>query len=291
MIGIGSFGKVFAALDLQTQELVALKELGKEQLSTSDFLREVFCLTTLNHQNIVACLGLEHHRNRRYLIMDYCEGGTLRNLLNSGKKLGLLACLDIIMQILAALEFAHQKNVIHRDIKPANIKLTPDNRIKLVDFGLVKLLAEDDSRTVTVVQGRGTALFTPLEQYGTDAGHTDVRSDIYSLGATLYNLLTGRLPQSAKERFLNPSAMRPARVLNPTVTRNVSDAVMWAMQMHPKDRPETIAVLQEALFEGGKIVSNEPQFNTDVVEAIWSNRFVMMVAAFLFIIALLLTIL
>ena len=84
-----------------------------------------------------------------------------------------------------------------------------------MDFGLVKLLQPDESRTVTVVQGRGTAAYTPLEQYGGDTGHTDVRSDIYSLGATLYHLLTGQPPADAKQRFLKPGSLIPPRDINP----------------------------------------------------------------------------
>jgi serine/threonine-protein kinase len=110
-----------------------------------------------------------------------------------------------LTQLCDALIYLHSQDpaILHRDIKPSNIKLTPDGRIKLVDFGLVKVLADDDSnRTLTVVQGRGTAAFTPLEQYGGDTGGTDVRSDLYSLGATVYNLLNNQPPLDAKRRFL-----------------------------------------------------------------------------------------
>ena len=139
--------------------------------------------------------------------------------------------------MLDALEHLHSQDppVLHRDIKPSNIKLTPRGAIKLVDFGLVKLLMADDSRTVTVVQGRGTVQYTPLEQYGGDTGYTDVRSDIYAIGATLYHLLTGQPPADAKQRFLKPGSLVPVRSLNPAVSATTEQAVMRCMAMHPND--------------------------------------------------------
>jgi serine/threonine protein kinase len=119
--------------------------------------------------------------------------------------------------------------------------------IKLVDFGLVKLLATDDSRTITVLQGRGTVAYTPLEQYGGDTGHTDVRSDIYSLGATLYHLLTNQPPADAKQRFLNPDALVFPRATNPRISPATERAILTAIAMHPNPRPPTVAAFREML--------------------------------------------
>jgi serine/threonine-protein kinase len=102
--------------------------------------------------------------------------------------------------------------------------------------------------TVTILQGRGTALYTPLEQYGGDAGHTDVRSDIYAFGATLYHLITGKAPVEARERFLNPSSLTPPREINPDISPRTERAILWAMSLHPDDRPSDVDMLRNALF-------------------------------------------
>jgi serine/threonine-protein kinase len=194
------------------------------------------------------------------------------------------------LQILDALIYLHEQDppVVHRDIKPANIKLTPDNRIKLVDFGLVKLLAADEMRTITVIQGRGTALYTPLEQYGGELDHTDGRSDLYALGATLYTLLMGYPPLSAKDRFLHPNGLEPPHQVNPEISATVSEAIMWAMAMHPDQRPQTARILQQALL--GR--TRPPQLTRPLTpfrtaEALAANRYLLLACALLLLIALL----
>jgi len=191
------------------------------------------------------------------------------------------------------LDYLHSQDppVLHRDIKPANIKLTPGGLIKLVDFGLVKLLASDDSRTVTVLQGRGTVAYTPLEQYGGDTGHTDVRSDIHSLGATLYHLLTNQPPADAKQRFLTPSALVPPRAINPRVSLATERAILAAIAMHPDQRPPSVAAFKELLHASSlppsllTLVPAQGEWRRAVLE----NRGLLALVAVMFVLAVLAT--
>jgi serine/threonine-protein kinase len=118
-----------------------------------------------------------------------------------------------------------------------------------------------DERTITVVQGRGTIHYTPLEQYGGDTGHTDLRSDIYSLGSTLYHLLTNQAPPEAKVRFLHSESLAPLRTINPSVSPRTERAVHWSLSLHPEDRPASIVAFRNALFEGHfPDETGQPQF-------------------------------
>ena len=187
--------------------------------------------------------------------MDFVAGRDLRQVLEEEQRAGRMLderrVLRWAEQLCDALSYLHSQDppVLHRDIKPANIKETPGGLIKLVDFGLVKLLAADDSRTVTVLQGRGTIAYTPLEQYGGDSGHTDARSDIYALGATLYHLLTGQPPLDAKQRFLYPNRLLPPREINPRISLATERAIMAAIAMHPDDRPASVETLRQMLHD------------------------------------------
>ncbi len=119
--------------------------------------------------------------------------------------------------------------------------------IKLVDFGLVKIMAPDEV-TITIIQGQGTALYTPLEQYGGDDSHTDARADIFSFGATLYHLLTNEPPAEARKRFLDTRSLIQPREINPDVSIRVERAILWAMSLHPDDRPKNVIEFREALL-------------------------------------------
>jgi serine/threonine-protein kinase len=256
-------GAVYKAEDLVLEgRMCAVKEMWTDANTSSgdleqvqeQFRREASVLARLDHPNLPKVSDYFTQENRDYLVMDYVPGKDLKELMDEARghnaNLTERQVLDWAEQILDALEYLHTQDspVLHRDIKPANIKLTPSGTIKVVDFGLVKLMAPDEERTVTVLQGRGTAQYTPLEQYGGDTGHTAVCSDIYSLGATLYHLLTNYPPVDAKTRFLEPQTFQTPRDLNPSLSLRVERAILHAIEMHPDDRPASVAELRTELF-------------------------------------------
>jgi serine/threonine protein kinase len=262
-VGQGGMGAVYQAEDLRLEgRLCAIKEVqpdfGADDVSwrqaQEQFHREASVLARLDHPNLPKVSDYFTEGNREYLVMDFVAGRDLREIFTEAEAerhmLDERRVLRWASQLCSALEYLHSQEppVLHRDIKPSNIKLTPGGLIKLVDFGLVKLMAPDDSRTITVLQGRGTLAYTPLEQYGGDTGHTDVRSDIYSLGATLYHLLTRQPPLDAKRRFLQPAAFRSPRELNPQISPQVERALLVAIAMHPNDRPESVARFRDLLM-------------------------------------------
>ena len=264
LVGQGGMGAVYKADDLRLRgRICAVKEIlpelisapGMEDQAHDQFYREASILARLDHPNLPKVSDFFNQDGREYLVMDFVPGQDLRQLVEEARRRdGFLpeeSVLAWAAQLCDALTYLHTQDppVLHRDIKPSNIKLTPRGVVKLVDFGLVKLLKPDESRTVTVVQGRGTVAYTPLEQYGGDTGHTDVRSDIYSVGATLYHLLTGQPPADAKQRFLKPGSLIPPRDINPRVSVRTERAILAAIAQHPDDRPATVDALRELLFE------------------------------------------
>ncbi len=261
LLARGGMGSIYLAEDLRLPgRQCAVKEVEHDPgLSESlraeardQFFREASVLARLDHPNLPKVSDYFSDLRRDYLVMDYVPGRDLKTLVDEaamhGVRLPVTEVLRWANQILEALAYLHGQDppVIHRDIKPSNLKLTPAGLIKLVDFGLVKTMAPDDM-TVTVIQGRGTALYTPLEQYGGDTGHTDPRSDLFSLGATLYHLFTGHPPAEAKERFLRPDALISLRQQSPEVPPHVEACVLWALALHPDDRPPDADQMREAL--------------------------------------------
>jgi eukaryotic-like serine/threonine-protein kinase len=260
-IGQGGMGRVYQAEDLRlTGRLCAIKDVQEDpslpaemrQQAHDQFYREASTLARLDYPNLPKVSDFFAEGDRDYLVMDFVPGRDLKTILDEARQNGeFLPEADVLrwaLQLADALMYLHQQEppIIHRDIKPSNVRLTPNGLLKLVDFGLVKMVAPDE-RTVTVVQGLGSAHYIPLEQYGDDSGGTDARTDIYSLGATLYHLLTNEPPPEAKQRFLRPNSLKPPRSLNPALSTRTERALLWAMALHPDDRPPDVATWREVL--------------------------------------------
>ena len=204
-IGVGGMGEVYLAEDLSLDRKVALKFLP--DVFTGDpermarFEREAKLLASLNHPNIAAIYGLEQANGKRFLVLEYVEGETLQKRLNKGG-LPVEDALGVCRQIAEGLEAAHEKGVIHRDLKPANVMITAEEKVKILDFGLAKALADetqsiDSSHSPTITEGMtqpgvvlGTAAYMSPEQ--AKGRPVDKRADIWAFGCILYECLTGK---------------------------------------------------------------------------------------------------
>ncbi len=307
LVGRGGMGATYKAEDMRLQgRFCALKEALPDPDASADELRqsreqfyqEASTLARLDHPNLPKVSDYFSEDDRDYLVMDFVPGQDLKEMLSTALSEGhplaerqVLAWAD---QLCDALSYMHTQDppVLHRDIKPSNIKVTPAGQVKLVDFGLVKTLSPDDQRTITVVQGRGTVQYIPLEQYGGDTGHTDVRSDIYSLGATLYHILTGQPPLDAKRRFLKPKSMQSPRSLNPAITTQTDQAILWSLAMHPDERPSDIHEFRSALLTPGPVSRTVSQLfdqQGPVARFVSANGALLGIIAAMMLIALLVT--
>ncbi len=308
IIGQGGMGCIYLAEDTRLEgRLCALKEVEHDRSlpknlvkeARQQFFREASILARLDHPNLPKVSDYFSHSTRDYLVMDFIPGKDLRTLMLSAKENGaFLSESDVLAwadQLADALSYLHGQNppILHRDIKPSNVKLTPTGLLKLVDFGLVKILAPGEM-TITVLQGQGTAIYTPLEQLGGDSGHTDSRSDIYAFGATLYNLLTNHPPVEARERFLDSEALIAPRQLNPAISPRTERAILWAMALHPDERPESVQQFRESL-----ITDLDRNFRRPIIKRyglqdylkLPLERAMLLVAIFLFLISFVLSLL
>lgn len=312
MVGAGGMGAVYRAEDLRLEgRQCALKEISLEMEPTesartqaqAQFHREASILARLDHPNLPKVSDYFTEAQREFLVMDFVSGRDLKDLMDNARRQGQTLpekqVLTWAAQLCHALNYLHSQDppVLHRDIKPANIKLTPGGTIKLVDFGLVKLMVPDDATTITIVQARGTIQYTPLEQYGGDTGHTDARTDIYSLGATLYHLLTNQPPLDAKQRFLRPGSLVLPRKLNSRLSLRTERAVLHALAMHPEQRPATIAQFRAELLGSAPLPPLNPaaklnemaQPDTSLAVALRDNGILIGFTVGLLLVALLIT--
>jgi serine/threonine-protein kinase len=306
LIGAGGMGTVYLADDVRLEgRQCALKEillpsnLNPELIQNvrKQFYQEALILARLDHPGLPKVSDYFSLDQRDYLVMDFVPGQNLLEITNNVRRenrfLDQTTVLSWIDQLCDTLTYLHSRQppVLHRDIKPANIKLTPEGRLKLVDFGLVKPFDPNDPSTLTGLQGAGSLPYAPLEQYVDHLGHTDARSDLYALGATTYHLLTGRTPASAQERFIVPESLPPPHKINPNIPPEMGQVILVAMAPHPKDRPASVASWHHMLhsFAVTMPIGGATATDTDWRSSLQENWWLVSIAAAMFIAALWIT--
>ena len=266
----GGMGVVYRAVDERLGVPVAVKEmslpaeLGPERIAQlrEQFRQEARVLARLNHPHLVRVTDSFSIGEAEYLVMDYAKGKSLIEWVRQVGALPEEQVLNWAGQLLDALAYCHNNHICHRDVKPQNVIIDADGRAVLVDFGLVKQTDTGATHTVTAIRGMGTPEYAPPEQaeYGGDA-HTDARSDLYSLGATLYHVLTGRAPPTVTQRVADPELLRPIREVAPHVSWRTHAAVTKALELARRDRWQSAQEMADALGVTGPMVlrSQRPQ--------------------------------
>lgn len=269
ILGQGGMGSVYRAVDENLGVDVAVKE---NLFTTEDYARqfrlEAVILANLRHAHLPRVT--DHFviaEQGQYLIMDYIDGEDLRDRMERTGPISEEEAILIGAAMCDALQYLHTRNpsIIHRDLKPGNVRISKDGHIYLVDFGLAKLVKAGQA-TTTGARAM-TPGYSPPEQYGT--ARTGPRTDIYSLGATLYAALTGTIPEDGLARAVDNVELVPLREYNPKVSRKLAAAIEKAMAVHPEDRFQSAQEFGQALLnsksntqrqDGEIVIAPPPQF-------------------------------
>ena len=240
VVGSGGMAIVYKAKDKLLDRYVAVKMLREELQDDKDFVErfkaEARSAASLNHPNVVSVFDVGTDGDREYFVMEYIEGITLKEIIDS-KQLGWKTACSYGVQIAGAIEHAHRKSIVHRDIKPHNIMITKDKVVKVTDFGIARAVTSSTIVRAGNVIG-SVHYFSPEQASG---GVVDFKSDIYSMGVVLYEMLTGRVPFEAE----NPVAIakmhvdnqpQPPIELNPEIPETVNDIVLKAIAKQPSKR-------------------------------------------------------
>ena len=246
LIGQGQFGRVYCALHRQSGRIYGLKDLEHKVFPTNKFLRELAYLVTLRHPNIVTCYAVEYHARGRYLVMDYCEGGTLRDLMDNEGEVSLLQKLTLITDILAGLEHAHKSQIIHCDIKPENIllKVTATGwEAKISDFGIAQLTAVTGNPNFGKGYTGSPAYMAPERFYG----KFSIASDLYAVGILLYELMVGDRPFSGLPGQIQAAHFNQRLIIPEKFPALLRPIVIKSLEKLPQKRFTTAGKMKEAL--------------------------------------------
>lgn len=247
IIGIGGMSVVYKAYDEIDDRIVAIKLLKEEYLSNEEFRRnfknESKAVAVLNHVNIVKVYDVCFSDNLQYIVMEYVDGVTLKEYIQNKKVIGWTEVVYFALQILKALQHAHDKGIVHRDIKPQNIIILPNGTLKVTDFGIARL-NRTDANSLPEGGALGSVHYMSPEQARGE--YTDEKTDIYSVGVVLYEMLTGQLPFQSDSAVsvaimqLQKNAIMP-RAINSSIPVGIEQITMRAMQKNPRDRYQSAA--------------------------------------------------
>jgi serine/threonine protein kinase len=250
-LGSGGMGRVWRVRNVLTDRIEAMKVLlpdlaGRQELAAR-FLREIKLMASLNHPNIAGLRTAFTADNQLYMVMEYVEGTTLADKLEKGP-IPVNDAVNYISQVLSAVSYAHQQHIIHRDIKPANMMLTPQGVIKLMDFGIARA-GEERSLTMTGTTMGSLSYMSP-EQVKGEA--TDARSDLYSVGVSLYEFVTGQRPFTASSDYSIMAAHvkeapKPPVELHPGLPAALNEIILMAIAKDPVQRFQTADAFRNAL--------------------------------------------
>lgn len=253
LLGSGGFAVVYLARDTWIDKDVAIKVPHKQNLNFTELLREPRLLASLNHPNIVAITTTDKQENVFFIVMEYVEGETLDEIIGRTGALDVPRALGYTRQIALAVEHAHQHGVVHRDLRPSNVLVSPAGVLKVADFGTSRFL-EIAAHGVTVT---GSPPYMAPEQF---EGRAVFASDLYSLGVTMYQMLTGVQPYDAPApadlaRLRRGELVRPPRLRNPAIPRALNDIVLKAMAPAVAGRYQRAA---ELLYDLDACVASTP---------------------------------
>ncbi len=243
LIGVGGMAVVFEAFDLRENRVVAVKllreEISRDVVSVRRFLNESIAVSYLNHPNIVRIFDVKVSDARKYIVMERVLGVTLKKFIETKKRLSHDLTASISAQVLEALVHAHERGIIHRDIKPQNILVQRDGTVKVTDFGIALLPDPDAEGAAPSDRAIGTVNYISPEQ--ASAREVDARTDLYSLGVAMYEMITGVLPfegktplEIAQKQVSEPPP--PPSQLVPGMSPGLEEIILTAMQKNPDDR-------------------------------------------------------
>ena len=248
-IGSGGFGSVYLAEDTWIDKKVALKVPHKQNLDFGELLREPRLLASLNHPNIVTILTAEKQENVFFIVMEFVPGVTLETIIAREGALDVARALDYTCQISNAVDHAHRCGVLHRDLRPSNVLVTDGGLLKVADFGTSRFL-EIAAHGTTVI---GSPPYMAPEQF---QGKAVFASDIYSLGVTMYQMLTGVLPYGTPspadlDRLMKGELLTAPRLKNPKIPKAINDIVLRAMAPDIHARYQRAAELLDDVLAAG----------------------------------------